>query len=266
MTSSRVRRILAIAITAVLGFSPASHAACSHTLTIAHFDWPGPSSDPDLRKGFGLDRELLESVLKIAGCKIKWKAVPVKQSLADIEHGVVDGTVGASYTPARARYAAFTKPYRSEKVVMFMRKSDAQAFHPKALSDLVGAGYRIGVTDGAWYGSDFAHLKADNPDFAGALMLSHDPRIRFQWLADGKVDIAFADLYYGYHYLLVHGLADRIVAHPFVINEDPVHFMFSRRTVTEADIRTINAAIGTLKAKPEYTEILARYSPPALAP
>ena len=70
----------------------------------------------------GLDIDSFNAIAKHAGVKTHFIETPWKRHLHLVKHGRIDIAFGASYSEEREEYAYFTKPYRHEKVNLFVKK------------------------------------------------------------------------------------------------------------------------------------------------
>lgn len=239
-----------------------ARAECSGQLSIAYSDWSREGTkNSQGEKDYGMDFELLKSILEIAECPFNHRPVPFKRIQEAIKHGTIDGTMGASLTVPRQEYAWFTAPYRQEIMAMFMLKEEVNKFAPKQFEDIATSGYRVGLGIGSWHGAKMANLIASNPDFRKRVLYIDDFSIMYQWLQHGRVDIAVNDIHYGYFTLRKKNLQDLIVPHPFYINTNDVHIMLSKKSVSNKDAAIISDAVERFRGTKEYHDILQRYSP-----
>ncbi|WP_163834100.1 hypothetical protein [Spartinivicinus ruber] len=58
------------------------------------------------------------------------------------------------------------------------------------------------------------------------------------------------------------GKQDEIEFLPFVVNDAPVHFMFSKKTTPQTDLTLINQRLKKLKKTPEYEELFGEMNIP----
>lgn len=251
--------LLSIALTSLLLVAAPSTASCSKPLLIGYTDWHRGANDLETEKKFSIDLELSERILKRTDCQFQFKALPMPRLLKAIEHGEIDGTMGASLTPERQAYAWFSVPYRNEEIVMFMRKEDVANFWPVSHVELATSGLRIGMGMGAWYGPEYTALRKADPAFDASILRSDKLDIVFGWLLQKRVDIVVNELYTGLYQLnRKNALAD-VDVHSFLINSDPVHIMLSQKTITLDDVIVINKAIKNFRASNEYARILSQY-------
>lgn len=236
-------------------------ATCSKPMLIAYSDWSRASGNTVPQQAeYGLDFEILQGILEVAGCSFDHRPIPFKRIQEAIRHGLVDGTMGASLTVPRQDYAWFTEPYRQEIMAMFMLADEVTKFNPSRMSDLALSEYRIGLGIGSWHGAKLEHLISTKPSFRQRILYTDDFDIMYQWLQRGRVNIAINDIHYGYFILKRANLLDAIKPHSFYINTNDVHIMLSKKSVSNHDATVISEAVGRFRNTPTYNAILAKYS------
>lgn len=241
--------------------SSSASFACTKEFHIAYSDWSRIGGiQATHNKAYGLDFDLMQAIMKEAGCKVSNRFIPNKRLLEAIRHGQIDGTMGASLTVPRQEYAWFTEPYRQEVMAMFMRSNDLPKFLPTKMEDIVTSELRVGLGMGSWHGAKFEEYETGHPEFKTRLLYSDNFLLMFQWLLRRRVDITIMDIHHGY-YLLEHTeFLEEIRPHSFYINTNDVHIMLSKKSVTNADATIISKAVGRFRDTPAYYEILAQYS------
>ncbi|NVJ97040.1 MAG: transporter substrate-binding domain-containing protein [Alphaproteobacteria bacterium] len=240
----------------------AESAACPKKLAIAFFDWKpyhyrGEDGEPT-----GLDVELLRATFGAAGCDFDLKLMTWKRTLLAIKFGTVDASLGASRLAEREQYAWFSRPYRRETMVMFMRKPDLGSDNIMSLADVVTGEHRIGVLLGSWYGDEFSALYKADPALRKKVLQTPEYEVLFHWLLKDRVDVVFNDLFNGVHILKTMDAMDQIGIHPTALNDDYIHFILSKLTVSEATVDAINESIAAFQRTEDYAKILHKYVPP----
>ena len=237
MLMIRKPSIIALVYTLAIFFvSGGANASCSKTIHIGYADWTraGASGENDM-SDYRMDAEILEGILKLAGCQFTRKPVPSKRLQEAIRYGDIDGTMGASLNIARQQYAWFTKAYRREVMAMFMLSAKIPTFRPAMLTDLQVSKLRFGVGIGAWHGEKFETMVSSDPAFRKRVLFSDDFRILFQLLQRDRVDIVLMDLYAGTHLLKLTGkslkntLSQNKVGHAAELPEANIFAFASRR-------------------------------------
>jgi len=207
----------------------------------------------------GVDIELIKAVAKEVGCEVTFRQLPWARMLLELENGVLDATSSTSKTPERELFAHFSEPYREAEMAVFVRRGETGKHPLKGLSSIPGAGFKLGVIAGYYYGPEFADLMED-PKFAAQVDGAADYETNIRKLLHGRIDGLLVDdvgVVTGEAKAL--GVEDKIERHPVRIAGDDLHFMFSRKTVDPATFEAINASLAKMIADGRVDEIVARY-------
>lgn len=239
----------------------AQSAACPKKLTIGYFDWtPYHYRDED-GTPTGLDIELMRATFAAAGCTFDLKLMPWKRTLLALKFGTIDAALGASRMTERESYAWYSRPYRRETMVMFMRRDELTGDEFMPLSEIVSGKRRIGVLLGSWYGDEFASLYKSDPSLRKMVLQTPEYEVLFQWLMKDRVDVVFNDLFNGIYILKSMDAIDQIGVHPTTLNDGYIHIILSKLTVSEATVGALDQAITDFLHTEEYAKILHRYVP-----
>ncbi|WP_259780767.1 substrate-binding periplasmic protein [Aestuariispira ectoiniformans] len=208
----------------------------------------------------GLDVDIVQAVMVTMGCGLELREIPPKRAQRLLATGGLDLMAAASLTPQRQDFAYFSRPYRDERVVMFVSQGRYSTLKDLTLADAVDQGYRIAAGVGGWYGPEYGNLK-DRALKAGVLKLNSSTAQRIRMLLAHRVDIVVADLYVGYHHAILEGKAADITELPHVLNSDPVHFMLSRKTNTADQVEAFNKALSKVLMSESYRGLIRKYIP-----
>lgn len=206
----------------------------------------------------GLDVDLFQEVAKQAGCAVVPREVPWKRLLSDMEAGRMDAAIGASLTPDREAYARFSKPYRQDEFVLFMRKGDTARLGKGGIAEASTNGARLGIVGGYEYGDAFKALQA-NPAFAKLLQEASETKLNLRKLLANRIDAFIENRFVGLALARQEGAFDKIEVHPVPVSSDAVHFMFGRKSVTEATALSFDAALEAMRNDGRYDKVVARY-------
>lgn len=243
----------------VLAWPLAAHAdACSRPLSMSTGQWE-PYAYYDARRQFtGIDADMVRAIVKEAGCQlIEMDAKPATRNLTLFEKGEVDLMTGASRTPARLKLAWFSAPYRDETVGMFaLADKIAQYRHIHSFADFVAGPLSLMAPRAGWYGQAFEN---ETPALqrAGRLSRFGDFSQGIRMLSAGRASFMLGDAAAVEHAAARAGV--RVQPLPFWVEQAPVHLMFSRATVTEADVARIDAAIARLQKRGVLEQIRRSY-------
>ncbi|WP_417459931.1 substrate-binding periplasmic protein [Kordiimonas sp.] len=240
--------------------SPAD-AACERELNVVYFN----SAPYHHRNGdgqvVGLDTDILEQVLRKAGCTWRYTEMPLKRSLSALRSGLVDIAMGASITPDREEYAFFSQPYRREVMVMFMRKNDEPRASFQRLANAADAGVVIGAHLGSWYGYEYARLYENDSAFRRQILQSANYDTLYNALLAGRVDVVIDDIFNGHTLLSKSGRLEEASIHVSPVNDSLTHFMLSKKSVSDKTMNSLDHAIMAFQQSEAYAETIARYVP-----
>jgi polar amino acid transport system substrate-binding protein len=234
-------------------------AACSRAMRVGWDEFPpyvysGPGGTAN-----GLDVEMANAIFKTAGCKVEFmRGLPSKRQTAYLKSGDMDMQLGASDVKARHLYAWYSLPYRRELVALFARPGEAAHFPIKHLSDLMTSDWQVLAPYEGWYGKTLEDMQPTlrsrqllypyaNPS-QGMAMLYHKR----------------ADLLVGDYYTFLYTAKNEGLPNPeplsVLVNDNQVHLIFSKRTVSKLDVATIDAAISRLDTSGELRRIADSYA------
>lgn len=237
----------------------ATGATAQEHLVIGREEW-APFQYEDDGKLTGIDIELVAAIMDRAGIRATFSdEMPWKRILKWVEEGRIDGAMSASKTGAREVFAHFSDPYRPEKMVLIVRRGEAEMYpfnDMKALAE--HPNFRLGVVRGYYMGEAFETLQ-NQPAFAGRIQLVAEDDANIKKLLSKRLDGFLADLTYSMHMLKLFNAVDKVDVHPMPVNTSPVHLMFSKKTVDPATVERVNRAIAEIEADGVKWRIMRKY-------
>ncbi|MBV8634748.1 MAG: transporter substrate-binding domain-containing protein, partial [Burkholderiaceae bacterium] len=155
-------------------------------------------------------------------------------------------------------YGWYSIPYRRELVSLFAREGEARHFSIQRLDDLTSHDWKVLVPYFGFYGQaledalpQLQRHKLVYPYISsnqGVEMLYHN-----------RADLLLGDFYSLRYAAKLAGLPELDMLR-VPVNENAVHLLFSKRTVTQEDVATIDAAIQKLESEGELRRIEERYA------
>ncbi|MES2317335.1 MAG: transporter substrate-binding domain-containing protein [Pseudomonadota bacterium] len=233
---------------ALFGSSPAAAQACSKAITVGTGHWE-PYAYYDSQNRFtGIDADMARAIFKEAGCTlVELGTKPAVRNMALFEKGEIDLMTGASLTRERLRFAWFSAPYRAETVGLFALADEATRYREvRSFPDFLGRPLTLLAPRVGWYGAAYdKHLGALRDSGRLSQFLDYAQGIRM--LAAGRAHLMLGDAAGIEHAAARQGV--KVQPLPFWLVEAQVHLMFSRATVTPADVHRIDAAIVRLQKR-----------------
>lgn len=210
-------------------------------------NWP-PYSYKEDGAYKGLDIEIVNLILTSVGlCWETYEYPSSSRAFAEFRKGNVDLLFAASETPDRRAYAAFSRPYRREDMLLFSHQR--RAFPQKLVDQDL-----IAVNRGSFYGDAFAAFMKDCPECIVETNLSKE---RLGLVQMQRVDYAIEDSLAGAYLISSNGFSPVVKPTPMIINSNPVHLMLNEATLTPDQINKINQSI--LQNKAQITATVKHY-------
>jgi polar amino acid transport system substrate-binding protein len=234
------RRVLAAVLNLLLPTALLA-ADCNRTLQVAATGLWGRQNAGEIE--LRLDQQWLEAIAADAGFCIntEHRETVIARRLAMLETGEVDVLVGASRTPEREQYARFSLPYRSETVLLYVRSDRlAQYQQLRSFTDLLALPVHWLAMRDSWLGPQFA---AERARLLGDKQVSEFEAYPqgVTMLRYGRGELLLAPDTFG-EYLKREQISD-IVALASAMHSEPVHFMFSKISVSETELNRFNRAL-----------------------
>ncbi|MCY1270574.1 Lysine/arginine/ornithine-binding periplasmic protein [compost metagenome] len=227
-----------------------SAASLADTLRMAGGRWP-PFADTRM-PGNGFCVELVSQALQRAGFASQYAEVPWPRALQGVRKGDYDIVVDAWYNAERESYAAYSRPYLTNRVRLLKRKGSPITFGQ--LSDLYP--YQIAVVRGYSYAAEFDGdprlRKVEVRSFANAARMLHA----------GRVDLTLEDELVARHRLNteLRPLQDDLEFLPGALAEKELYIMVSRSNPRYAEILAgFDQAIREMRADGSYEALLRAY-------
>ncbi|MBF0441783.1 MAG: transporter substrate-binding domain-containing protein [Oligoflexales bacterium] len=209
----------------------------------------------------GIDYEILNEVLKRMNCRYVAPVSPWKRTLAGLETGEVDISGSASITEDRKKFAYFSDSYVISQNVMFVQRGEGSRYDFNSLKDVLNApkDFTVGVTNMYEYGDDFAAASKD-PKFTSHLVTSQSEDITMRILINKRITAAIANKYTGLWFAKGMGALDKIEVHKMKISEDPLTFIFSKKSINEDFVKQFNAHLKAINADGTLKKIIEKFT------
>jgi polar amino acid transport system substrate-binding protein len=221
--------------------------------------WKPYSYTNESNKVTGLDIELVQAIISNLGCKLTFQElVNWRRLLWSVEHGVVHIAAAADFTKERARWAYFSKPYRTSKVVMFVLKGTSKKYPFLSLDTICNSDFKIGVSRGVYYGEHFNKLMK-NPDFRKNIQEITMDKQNLKKLLNKRIDGFLEDSFAGMDLIRSNQVVDKIEIHPVHVNFADQYLLLSKKSVTPDMVDRINKSLAEIKAQGTYDKIINKY-------
>lgn len=207
----------------------------------------------------GADIELIEALGQELGCELTFEELPWARVLHELEIGSLDVASSASQTPEREVYARFSRRYRQSEMAVYVRRGEAKRHDFETLAALAASDFKLGIITGYHYGDEFAALMED-PTFAGQVDPAVDYRTNIRKLLHGRIDGYLVEDV-GVLVAEAEALAvlDQLERLKIRLPAEPLHLMFSSKSVDPALIEAIDAALLRMEQDGRLGLILNKY-------
>jgi polar amino acid transport system substrate-binding protein len=228
-------------VMAAIGAVPAQ--ACDDPLRVGVTDWP-PFDMPTADGVTGINSDILRAAGKRLGCELTFHKRPWGRLLDELRSGELDVTGAAHRTPDREAYARFSKPYLPYKSVLFVDESDERTYG--RLRQFLAQGRSLAVIRGYTYGKATDELLA-KPAYAGQVfeMYAADESVRA--LTHDRVAGMLGNPHVLRYFARKQNVRGDIRRTDAVVQNTPVHFMFSEASVPDGFVDRFNAALMAVK-------------------
>lgn len=206
----------------------------------------------------GLDVEIVRAVAEHADCDLTFLQGGWDGLLRLLRAGELDLMLGATRTPAREAWARFSEPYRSETFRLYVLERLAENYAGQDVQSLLDDGFRLGITQGYYYGPEVAAL-IEQPAYDDQVLEAAVGELNLTWLLDMQIDGFIEDPFVFAAIERRRRDAEPIAALPRDLATGPVSFMFSRESVGEAVVDRFNAGIEALQTSGRHQDLLDQY-------
>ncbi|MGV2975014.1 substrate-binding periplasmic protein [Roseibium alexandrii] len=200
----------------------------------------------------GLDLRFVQQILGEAGCTPQFLDLPFPRAVVELAAGRIDMMMFASVTAERQNFALFSAPYRNETAGLIIRAHDQGRYPITEVGDLLKLKLLLAHDVGTYRGDLFETFMA-NPAAKKNIIQVSSSRQSLNMLVKGRINAIVETPAAVFALAETLGVRDQIAEHPFLLWSEPVHFMFSRKTVSPDFVAQIDALLADAVQTPEYT-------------
>jgi len=200
----------------------------------------------------------MRAIFKRAGCTLEFVPdMPNKRQSFYMQSGEIDMQFDASEVKERHAYAWYSLPYRREIIGMFARNGEAHRYPINRLNELAGREWQVLVPYHGFYGQALEDVLPQLRRLKLAYSYVSTSQ-GVEMLYHKRADLLVGD-YYSLRFAAKQAGLPQMDTLPVTVHDDAVYLIFSKRSVTRADVATIDAAIQKLEAEGELRRIAERY-------
>lgn len=203
----------------------------------------------------GIFTDQARAITREAGCTIKNRDIPWARALILMETGQLDMMGWMSITEERKKFLNFIGPHFFEVLKIVVREDSN--YNITRHEDLFSLEKPIGLIRDAWYGEKLS-----------LLLKKETNKRKIRWVSGSEeaflMDSIRLNRLSAYVTAEVPGilaskLYDGLKFHRFVVNNDPVYFGLSKKTVSPSQFKKLQKAFDIVKNRGEIKEILTKY-------
>jgi polar amino acid transport system substrate-binding protein len=201
----------------------------------------------------GLEIHVAKELFGRAGYEVSFDAMAWSDMLDGLRAGDMDFVMGAYFEEYRTGFARFSRPYRTERNVVYYHEGIQGASLVRGIDDLIEFLENnplrmaiIGTPDDYAYGSTrFTDFLKDPPEtFRMVPSGGYNDSMNLVML--GRADLFVANPVIGDRLLAETGYSDRIRKMAVEFPEMPVHIMFSRHSVSQEQVEAFDSILASM--------------------
>lgn len=245
--------------------STAGADICPNKIRV-QLDLAAPTSYLDAQGAIaGMDVEMLQLILREAGCEIEWtfESMSIERALRQIQGGDVDVITRMSNRPERRRYAHFSEVYRQEVLGLYaLKETPLPEF--STLAEAYEKGVRLIAPGAGFFGEELQQVR--ERWLASGRMTAYDSatyasRLLFTKPRRGDMILIDADVF---HHFISDTETEQVVNVGDWLLISPTHIMFSKKTISAELVERINTVIREHRNRGTLAAIERRYRPALL--
>ena len=247
---------VAVCMTLTAFATPATAAGCEKPIRVGWEAW-SPFQIPAEGEPKGIDPDILRAIEKVSGCDIEFHETPWKRNLRALETGKLDVALAASITEERDKYAKWTISYLPYSSILWTGSDDNVNYG--SLEDYLDSGNNLGIIRGFSYGETTDAI-LENAAYSDQIQENKSAKLNLRMIAADRIDGTLGNQFTMGYFAKREGLFDAVRATDVVVQSEPIYFMFSEKSTSDATIEKFDEAIRTLKADGTIQKIVDKYT------
>ncbi len=198
----------------------------------------------ELTAATGLDIQIAREMFYEADVRIAFEPMSWAELLSGLRSGEIDFVMGAYYREEREAFARYSIPYRTEQNAIYFDKRVEELDGVRDVHDFIEvlrrAPLRFAVTEDYVYGSQELTDFLDDPPSSLELVDSRGYEDNLSLLLEGRVDVFVSNPLIMDRMLVESGYGEQVRKLRADMGEIPVHVMFSRASISDAQVAAFN--------------------------
>ncbi len=209
----------------------------------------------------GIDIELINAVSNKVGVNVKYVNSSWDKSILNIQNGKSDIIAGASYTDERTTLVNFSTPYRLEEISLFVLKAGKKQINFNNTNEFLAQirllNFRLGIIKGFIYGDTKISAYLNDASNNDIIIKYENNSELLQALMRREIEGFITEKITGLA-LILDGTNEPIQEISTGI-KTPLHFIFSKKTVSNDLVERFNNAIKEAINSVDYKKLVKRH-------
>lgn len=226
-------------------------------LTVRVMNYP-PLAIKDAQSNWsGLDVDYTKALLDKVSCKYKFIEAPFARGLALLKSGGVDLSLNISFLKERASFLHYIGPQRIETIKFVSRQDNISPI--ETWDEFLSLHAVLIRQRGTHIGNKIETAFKENIYLKKYLLEIADNEAMIDLLNKKRIDGFFIESSYLAYQQKENPQFKNIYVHPIVINQAPVYFAFSKRSISKEQIDALNIAFVDLNKSGVFKDIEMKY-------
>lgn len=222
-------------------------------LTVQTIEYPPLAMKDEQGHWHGKNFEYLDLLFGRAKCEYRVIHTPHARGLKLMERGSLDMTVNVSKTPEREPYFHFIGPQRYEEIRLVSYKGRLPLI--RKWQDFDNLDAKLVWQTGAYYGDKLKDALASNAILRSRIIYSAQNNDFSNIVNSGAADGFFVEATFLEYQQKLNPTYQNIEVHPLVINLEPVYFAFSKKSLSENDLKRFQKAFDEIQSSGELAAV-----------
>lgn len=236
--------------------------AVSRTLRVGFYERPPFQWIDSEGKPAGLDIELMQLIASESAYTLDFQEYPWNRIVSNLRAGELDIALSAAPLPERQMYAHFSsESFRLGHNALFVgNELELGNYGSETLKRFLDSGYTLAVRRGVSYSDEYQRLLMTG-DYEGQLHVVNDDQQSINLLLKKRVQGFLMSEFSGLDEVRKRCLHNRIRFLSYLSDDEDAlsYLMMSKKSVSEAMVKDINAAMARLKANGAYQKVIDKY-------
>ncbi|HEA67713.1 MAG TPA: transporter substrate-binding domain-containing protein [Desulfobacterales bacterium] len=217
----------------------------------------------------GLDIKLIRAVAEELDYDLVFMRIIWEKLLQKLRNGQLDMGLNAIKLPEREQDFWISDPVRRETTVLYVNRHNQHPFSFKTVNSLLDFvkknNMKLGVTKGFMYTNDTINLFIKDPNNSKYLLPADEDATGFINLINKKAAAILIDRTVASALIFENNWSNDVKRYyPLKFETKNIHYILSKKSVSQETVKKLNAAIKKLKQSGAYSKIIVGYLFPVM--